>query len=489
MPEAGWNARRMTASVTRWMDTLWDREVRLLRSPNAVTGQAHLVRETAWYAVGLLSRSRTGDEERAVAALAAVLAQQYDAPGTSHHGTWRRVADEPEPAPDAGRDRDYDPNWREFVGSALLLLLHGFEPRLPGELVGRIDHALRLAAEGALARAVAPEYTNIALMGAYLFDAVGCRLGVPALRAAGEDLARRVHQLWAETRTFTEFNSPTYYGVDLFALVLWRRCAPSPVLRQLGAQMEEHLWREIAARYHPALQNLAGPFDRAYGMDMRRYVALTGLWIRLATGKGGTPLPAAGTPRVEHAHDWCFATCFALLGAEPPADAAAQLSAFRDPRLVTTRIAGSPPRTATTWLGERHCVGAQDAVGAMDRADGQYCPVTVHWLAPGREHDVNWLRLAPSSPADAVVDEEGTLLLTHRATLARPYPCFLVRAPQPRPGDVTPGCWRLPGLTVGITCDPALDVRTSRVGELLRIEYVPPAVPGDVVLSLRFRAG
>ena len=32
--------------------------------------------------------------------------------------------------------------------------------------------------------------------------------------------------------------------------------------------MLAELWRDIARFYHPAMRNLCGPFDRAYGLDL-----------------------------------------------------------------------------------------------------------------------------------------------------------------------------------------------------------------------------
>lgn len=464
--DVGGNARRLGASATAWMDTLWDPEPRLLRHP---AGRTHMVRETSWYALGLLSRGGAGDVARAIDAIDAVLTHQFDTPGAPHHGTWRRRPDEPDP-PAAGATEwcDYDPNWREFIGCALLLVLHEFESAAPPALLGRIEHALSLAVDGARARAVPPSYTNIALMGAYLFDAVGHRQGAADLRRAGELLARQVHDLWSLTCSFPEFNSPTYYGVDLFALALWRRCAPSAELRRLGTEMDERLWREIGMRYHPALRNMAGPFDRAYGMDMRRYVALLGLWIGPVVGAGRAPLPAAGPSAGAHAHDWCFAPCVALLAAAPPAEVVARLSALPEERRVTTTIGGSPRRVATSWIGPRHTVGSLDAAGSRNDAGEQYCPAVVHWSAPD---GVNWLRVAPGTPVDATVDEAGALHLTWHDTDHDGARLRFEARTEDDPVELTGEQWRLPGLTVRLSA--AVDVVASRSGELLRIECVP----------------
>jgi len=84
-------------------------------------------------------------------------------------------------------------------------------------------------------------------------------------------------------KTFSEYNSPTYNGVNLWALAAWRVMAPTPGMAVMGMEMEAGLWRDIARSYHAGLGNICGPYDRSYGMDMRRYFAITGIAIALRT--------------------------------------------------------------------------------------------------------------------------------------------------------------------------------------------------------------
>lgn len=427
------------------MDSLWDPDVRLLRYPavslarSSHAWRTHGVRETSWYAVGLLMR---GDTERAVEALTSVLSHQYVAPETPYDGTWRRSPQEPQPPADPVLWNDYDPNWREFVGCTFLLILREYGRTLPEDLVQRMSWALGRAAGTARARAVSPHYSNIALMSAYLMHEAGVLDDDPALASAGESLGRQVFGIWARTRAFAEFNSPTYYGVDLFALALWRGSA-SATLRGLGDQMEEGLWTEIGRRYHPGLRNVAGPYDRAYGMDLSSYVSLLGQWIALATGLDRAPLPGGDPSQATHAHDLCFAPCFALLGPHPAA-AALLAPAPREPRWVSTTVTESPRRIATSWLGPHHMIGAQDTGGTKSAADEQYHPVTVHWRgADGASH---WLRVMPSAGVDATVTRNGVLAVISAGDLEFESDC--------RP-EIGAGRWLLPGLSVTVPTDGA----------------------------------
>jgi len=374
LPSLSSNAQELLSASLVWLDRKWDDSVSLLTYPpyaywpwGEVPKLVHLVRDTSFYALGLLLR---GDQERAVQAIDAVLKNQLDAPDAPFHGTWLRYPEEPAPASDAVEWRDYDPNWREFIGTPLAMILSHFEEQLPGGLVARIDAALRLACAGAIRRNVDAGYTNIALMTAFLLDFAGTRLGEPDWVATGERLAGKIRALFEQHGTFEEYNSPTYYGVDIYALALWRSYAPSAILRAWGIEMENALWRDLAQYYHAGMRNMAGPFDRAYGLDMRRYGAGVGLWIWLGVGRALAPYPDTTKP-FGHAHDIGLGPMAALLGANIPEDVLPHFSAFTGPRQITRRITGK--RIATAWLDERLMLGGEWTDGEM-RAWDQFIP-------------------------------------------------------------------------------------------------------------------
>ena len=90
----------------------------------------------------------------------------------------------------------------------------------------------------------------------------------------------RPYGLFKQHDALNEFNSPTYGGVDLYALALWRDYGLTPAMRSRGREMEAALWRTTADFYNANLRNISGPYDRSYGMDMRSYVSIQGLWLR-----------------------------------------------------------------------------------------------------------------------------------------------------------------------------------------------------------------
>ena len=466
------HARQLAAISTAWVDPFWDEASGLVWYPGyESTGRgalrrSHLVRDTIWYVVGLFLRRQGSDVFRALHAIEAILDHQIDAPGQPYHGTFARSPEEALPQPGAREWRDYDPNWREFIITPLQILLAEYEPLLPTRIVERIDAATRLAVAGALARPLRAAYTNIALMHAFMLCTAGERLKEPAWFARGEQMAQAIYDLFRTNQAFEEYNSPTYYGVDLYALALWRAYGSSPaggaqsVLRRLGAEMEGLLWTDISRYYHAGLRNLCGPFDRSYGMDMTRYAAVVGEWIWLVTGQDQAPFP---DPELTFAHtpDFIYSPCAALLGAAVPEEARAHFLAFQGPRQVEHVISSEPRRTATAWLEENFMWGAEHTSRAK-HGYPQFHPVTLHWKAA--PDSVGWMRLVHADLVDAAV-KGRTLTIQGSGTLT-----FQVYAPGLSESDLRPETWTLPGLTLKVNAPPCR-FQVSRQPEWLEASY------------------
>lgn len=410
--------RELLSASLVFCEKNWDDRAAMVTSPGGVDPspddpRQHRVRETVWYALGLVLRNEPGDLVRAGRAIDAVLAQQFNAPGQRWDGTFRRGVEESDPpAKGAKMWEHYDPNWRQFVGTTLALILIRGGDRLPADLVARMERAIARAVEGELAdKRLKPGYTNIALMHGFLWSWAGQRLGKADWVTNGEAWCQAVHQLWATHRAFDEYNSPTYYGVDLYGLALWREFGPTDKIRTLGAEMEAGLWRDIGDYYHAGLKNVCGPFDRSYGMDMRRYVALTGVWIGLVVPAELTPLPDPTKP-MAHGHDFFCVPTYVALNLQVPAEAAASFRRFQGARQLNRPISG--PRVATAWIGENLMLGGEitgNTRGA-NKATSQFHPATMHWRAPG--DDVGWMRLFASPNCDAKA-EAGLLTVTSAA--------------------------------------------------------------------------
>lgn len=65
--------------------------------------------------------------------------------------------------------------------------------------------------------------TNPAFMRAVALGRTGRKLNSSNMTAAGESYAQEVLNLFNMNNTLSEFNSPTYAGITIFALTLWAK--------------------------------------------------------------------------------------------------------------------------------------------------------------------------------------------------------------------------------------------------------------------------
>lgn len=461
------SARHWTTIAIQWADQFYDPAYDLLLEPPDADAKAprpyyeiHTVRDSIWYTAGLFLRQKDGDVDRALKIIRAVLRYQFDEPGRVYHGTFRRAPQEPTPPPNHAVEwKDYDPNWREFICCVFLVLLDEYAALLPDDLQTAMWTSIRKAAEGAFARRVPPHYTNIALMSALLLDHAGAHFDVPEWRAQGDLLARMVYaQFTRNNHTFWEYNSPTYYGVDLFALALWRDYGLNDdVFRTPGAFMEAELWRDIGQFYHAGLRNLCGPYDRSYGMDMTHYLATVGLWIAMAVPPEKAPLPDV-SQIFGHSADFYFMPPSALLGVRIPDDVLPHLIAFQGARNIEREV--EPGRVATAWLSEKVMIGASTA-HPLRSGEPQCHGATIHWQTPNG--GVGWIRLRTTGPVDARV-ENGKL------DIYRPFAAtlrFEILATGLSADMISVDRWTLPGLDLRADAGGALPEVTLEDGLLV----------------------
>ncbi|MCA9229892.1 MAG: hypothetical protein KDA57_04520 [Planctomycetales bacterium] len=431
-------------------------------------------RAATYAAVGLLWRDAAGDREAAVAALKGVIAMQYeDGPDSLRYGVWRRWNGETE----------VDPNWREFVGCGLILVLENFAERLPRELVVEIEAALLRAAAGAMQRDVGPGYSNIALMSAILLDYVGEHQGRQAIRQAGLAKAQAIYELFSEYQTFNEFNSPTYYGVDLMGLAMWRDYASTAEVRKWGRSMEAGLWTDIGRFYHAGMRNMCGPFSRSYGMDMTQYCSLVGLWIALAI-EDRAPAPWPEFDGRKHQERY-YAPVFALLRPSVPENVVPDLLDFTGPRFFERRFSRY---RASVLVEEELMMGA---AAIRPHQNEQQHLATIYWVAQA-DKPPGWILLTANNEGLVPTVANRSLQIRRKSTSTKNSIHMLAYAPGLDDSAIAERDWKLPGLHLAV--QTAVNVSLKGVswiehryyGPCLDIQYSVAAETPDetVVLSL-----
>ena len=305
-----------------------------------MTNEASL-RSMTRLAQALLFRNEGDDLVNAVRILRWILKNQYSDVKSEYYGMWTT---------NVVNDR-HDQNWREFVGCDLIIIYNFYPHLLPADLLEIIKSGLIHAAKGALKRNVGADYTNISVMSAFLMDYVGNTFDINDLKVGGLKKANEIYALFNRHQTFSEYNSPTYYGVTLIGLGLWRELASEQV-KKMGLELEEALWTEIGSNYHPALRNLTGPYFRSYGVDMRKYCSIAGIWIAVALdAEKLAPLPRGKGAKEE---EMCNISPILHLGLSIPKSVLLSLKELKDSvfteRLVPSKIAGDTLKRITTMV-------------------------------------------------------------------------------------------------------------------------------------------
>ena len=444
----GRNSRELFDISMQSMDSFWDPAAHLVRTPELAVmhghAQRYMVRETSWYAFGLLMRGAQGDRQRAIECLEAVLKEQFLDQSKPWYGTFRRSPEEGNPPENAVMWRDYDPNWREFIGTAFEMILIEYPDRIPVDLAQRMYAAINRAIEGEMKQGrLVPSYSNIALMYGALWDFAAVHDNNAEWKQKSAAWIDDVSRLFHQHDSFNEYNSPTYYGVDLFGLALWRAYGSTPRIRQLGSEIETALWSDIAAFYHPDLRNIAGPYDRSYGMDMETYVALVGVWMRMLLPAERAPLPVMDA-QTDHLADLWFAPMFTALGAKPPDSALAEMRSLFSEHAVRRQI--TDDRMATAWIGRNVILGGQVTGLTKDApADTQFHAATAQWRTP--EGSIGWFYVLRAPKIDALVEKTSIRITAHGDVV------FRMKAAGAERAKITANKWSLPGLTVTIEGD------------------------------------
>ena len=257
----------------RYLDAGYDPAAKLIRR-----GTAHFVRESAYYAYGLLLTGDPADRARAADILPQVLAAQDTRADSPSRGAFLWKAE------DRWEDlKNPDLNSAAFVGLALadVVALDRKRPALDPALRRRAEEACRLAVAAVMRRDVDPGYTNIALLSTALAAAGKTLFDLPG---SGEFAAGKLDMVLglAGDGVCYEYSSPTYTGVDFEGAYSARKFAFSPAFSAKADALIDHLWREVAASYHAPTFQLAGPFGRAYGDDILTYAAALKYYLYIA---------------------------------------------------------------------------------------------------------------------------------------------------------------------------------------------------------------
>ncbi|GHB65458.1 hypothetical protein [Persicitalea jodogahamensis] len=394
------------------------------------------IRNITRLAEALLFRNQAGDKENAITILRWLLKYQYQDEKSPYYGMWQT---------NATNDRK-DQNWREFIGCDLIIIYHNYKNTLPKDVVEAIETGLVHAAKGAMKRDVTPYYSNISIMSAFMMEYVGSRFKNDALKNAGLKKARAIFNLQQSNGSFSEYNSPTYYGVTLIGIALWREMAFSEEMKTMGRSLEKALWHETAMLYNANLRNMAGPYFRAYGMDMQKYNAIIGLWMAVALDSENlAPIPGIkGGKNGEMSN----LTPIFHLGLSIPKGDLAEFRSFTKPRYVSKIVPSN--YTGDTLKKVTHQIEKEWMMGGLWgnlRKWDQIKTGTIHWKAA--DGSIGWLLVPGNAKTNVKVSQKQMGIYLADAS-AKAIELF-VYSKQATVGDFTDKNWKLPSMDLAIS--------------------------------------
>ncbi|KAI5460845.1 hypothetical protein BGZ63DRAFT_357733 [Mariannaea sp. PMI_226] len=428
------NAQSLFTESMEWMDDFYDSKAGYLYDLSAATALSHDTRSSVWYAFGLLTRNNGTDAAEAERIITNVIHAQYKSPGDEWYATYRKESEEPEVGSPAYQPKIYgswDPNWRGFVGTTLIMVIEEHSHILSKRTQELILQSLYKAAKGDEYRFghldptqdnLYPAYSNPSIMRAFVSGWTGRRLNDRNMTSSGETYAQDIINLFSLTNTLSEFNSATYTGVSLFGLVLWSKYLPAEsVMSRAAPNMIEHTWEVIWQLWHPGMKNIAGPWDRSYGYDMNRYLSLMALWLWTMIGKENSSL--IDQPQImSHRADFAVGPLYAVLADSHreliPKRVLAGLRSFSGEHILTTRSYYPPidkvPRNITTWLSENITIGAESFdeiwLGGPSRSQLSFNPAVVQWDTGS---EISFISLYPTEAALQVKVKPWSLELAY----------------------------------------------------------------------------
>ena len=253
--------------LLKYYDAHFDNQQQLLQeqffSPGYHSGIArgtsvHPVRESFYYAVGLLQRGRSEDVSRSKVILAQLLSLQQVRPDQPGYGAWPWLLEEPLEKMDS-----VDLNWADFCGSAIAQVLIDHRQQLnDADLEKRMRVALRHAATAIRKRNVGPQYTNIAVLGGGVCAVAGEVLDDEELLRYGR---RRLQSVVVENDkvdSFAEYNSPPYGKVVIGESERILQLVKDKETLQAAEGIRVKAWEMFADSFHLPTQQWAGPHSR-----------------------------------------------------------------------------------------------------------------------------------------------------------------------------------------------------------------------------------
>ncbi len=352
--------------------------------------------------------------------------------------------------------KEIEPASSDFVGSDLIIIYHRYRQLFPPDVMEKMEFLLKNVAHITYNKNQKPNYNNMAIMSSFIMEYVGRLYNLEEIQTRGMEKARAIVSGYRAYGTMCEYNTPTYYGVDVMGLSLWKELSYSKEMRELGIFLQESLWKEIAMYYNVNLRNMCGPYLRGYGMDMTRYNAVIGVPIAMAVDDEAlAPFPGIVGG---HYHDASYIAAFCELGVDLPGEAFREFREFSAPRffsrITPNYYEGDKLKKATAQVNKDWMMGG---LWGNLKVSGLLKVGTMHWKAS--QGLVGWLVVPGEGKTNVKVDE--TTMQIFLATEPTDFIELFLYAPGLSSQKITGKVWKLDGMN--LTVNSSLKYVTEQV--------------------------
>ncbi|EED21461.1 conserved hypothetical protein [Talaromyces stipitatus ATCC 10500] len=406
--ELSGHAQSLFDQSMSFQDQIYDPDVSYLRYfYYPLAAGPHETRSTVWYSLGLLQRNQGDDVKEAIKILENVIGDQEKNASVLWYGDYTVYPEQPtvgSPSYDPVIYNSWDPNWRGFIGTALIIIYEEFRSLLPPDVQNMVLESIYNSAVGDTYRVggvdddnLYPAYSNAWLMRTVASSWTGLKMNDSNMTTSGDRWAQEFLDLFDFNNTLSEFNGPTYAGVSLYALTIAAKYLNSTgsVIGQNAERVIQSIWDYESLLWNPNMRNFAGPWDRSYGYDMNNYVAIMSEWIWALIGKDHVWRYKSPIATMTHADDFQLAPVIAVLSdfhkTLVSKTVISRLKSFVGEHIYSGHTYAPPadyePRNITTWLSPRLTIGTdsfnQSVIGGYSKDSTSFSPSVVQWIRPG----------------------------------------------------------------------------------------------------------
>lgn len=162
------------------------------------------------------------------------------------------------------RNTDFDPGY-DFFMAALMQLWVRHRDLFEDDIRQKSEDCIAATGPGQMA---SPGYVgmndNFAAMAVIVLVLAGEATNRPELVQDGINKMKVLVDRLDTHGTIAEFNSPTYTGISLCCLADIVNFAENAEARKLALRIEQQVWYDMCARFHPGTSQMGGPSSRSY---------------------------------------------------------------------------------------------------------------------------------------------------------------------------------------------------------------------------------